>query len=135
MHIEQESRLRIPQPDQPITKTQIYALFVDSAGDPILDADGERQVVAIQSPNGFLQIESPDLDEALGTKSDVTVVTPASDAPASDAPVIALLKGILSKTGEVNLDVDAINLNTDAINLNTDGLEALLAAIDKGWCG
>ena len=120
MHIEQESRLRIPQPDQPITKTQIYALFVDSAGDPILDSDGERQVVAIQSPNGFLQIESPDLDEALGTKSDVTVVTPASDAS-----VIALLKGILSKTGEVNLDVDAINLNTD-------GLEALLAAIRDG---
>lgn len=55
MEIQKENKLYGPT-GQPIAKGQIYGLFVDAAGDPVLDTSEEQQVVAIQSSDGKLQV-------------------------------------------------------------------------------
>jgi hypothetical protein len=43
---------------QPVGKAQLYARYVDADGAPVLDADDNEQVVALQTRNGKLQVDS-----------------------------------------------------------------------------
>jgi len=56
MELEKESKLMVSQPRQPIGKSQLYTLLVDATGDPVLDVEGNKQVVALQSVDGKLQV-------------------------------------------------------------------------------
>jgi len=58
MNLEKESKLMTSRPPQPIGKSQLYTLLVDAAGAPVLDGDGNQQVVALQSVDGKLQVNS-----------------------------------------------------------------------------
>jgi len=43
---------------QPIGKSQLYVLLVDADGEPVLDASGAQQVVALESTNGRMQVDA-----------------------------------------------------------------------------
>ena len=58
MNLEKESKLMTSRPPQPIGKSQLYVLLVDAAGAPVLDVDGDRQVVALRSVDDRLQVSS-----------------------------------------------------------------------------
>jgi len=100
MEIAIENKLYGPV-GQSIGKSQLYTLLVDTAGNPILDGSGNRQVVATQSSNGRMQVDAiPRGDDSqilvntlLATPigvvlaANATFTSPVIDRPMQDLPV------------------------------------------------
>lgn len=75
---------------QPIGKSQLYALLVDSSGNPVHDSDGNNQVVAIQSQNGKLQVDAT-INGSLANLPTVTILAGQSLSGAVDLSTQCLI--------------------------------------------
>lgn len=76
-----------------IGKQQIYALLVDSSRNPVLDANGNEQLVNLEVVAGKLQIQDAILAALLGTLDTAAVIDPA----AASATQLSLLRGIIKQ--------------------------------------
>ena len=96
--------------NQPIGKSQLYVLYVDGSGNPILDVDGNQQVVAVPSADGSLLVKIVAGNAVIGK---VGMQVGGSDV-ANGNPVPTTIVGSLAN----NQTNKAVTANTNILTSN-----------------